>query len=639
MSQNGNTVAYSGGPPGQYAKSNIFDFMFGNPFQNLSDYVPPSQKLAPIEENRPIFVDNKTDRILTWGQTKNDALTVAANLRGLGLDPDYVRTLPPTPTCPRPEVAPVVLIQLPNCLAFAPALLGVFASGLTASLLSPALTASEISWVLQNSRPHVIITAKACLGAMQEALQSQNDRAFFSKVPVFTVDVANDNYPSSSNPVSKPTSSSQEQDWAALLTPPSAPIQSYQLDSSSAPNRTAVILWSSGTSGRSKGVLISHKALIFATLSLWHDADNHSPGLQQRWLGYVPFYHVFGLCNIFLLAPCVGATCYVMTAFNLEAMLSSTAKRQITYVHMAPPVAVMLAKAPAVEPYVKSGGFKSIVGGVTGGAPLGHEVVVEVYKRLGFRVRMGYGLSETCNTSSQRGLTEADMHAGNGDSGHPHWGVELLIAADGQDFRSKPTKARKINEPGEILVRSPALMSAYLPIGGLEGAKTPDMSITSDALTPDGWFRTGDVGYLDEKGQIHITDRLKELIKVRAYQVAPAELEAVLDSSAAVADAGVIGIHDESEATEWPRAFVVPQNVELVKSRDRKGLEKLAAELKTLVEERTAKYKWIKGGFVFVDAIPKSPSGKILRRVMKDSGVKGGIEVAVYEKKRRDAKL
>ncbi|KAK7747433.1 hypothetical protein SLS53_001688 [Cytospora paraplurivora] len=597
-------------------------------------------KIAPIEEDRPIFVDNnKADRVLTFGALKKDALIIAANVRGLGLDPDHVQALPPTPTCLRPELAPVVLIQLPNCLAFASVLFGVFASGLTASLISPALTASEISWALQNARPRVIVTAKACLGAMQEAMQSQHDEEYYSKVPVFTVDVTEDTYPSPSGQSIKPTSPSREQDWTTLLRTPPALIQPYHLNQDSAPNRTAVILWSSGTSGRSKGVLISHNALVFATASLWHDADYHRPGLQQRWLGFVPFYHVFGLCNIFLLAPSVGATCYMMHAFNLETMLSSIARRKLTYLHMAPPVAVMLAKSAAVEPYLKSGGFGSVVGGVTGGAPLGHEVVVEVYRRLGFRVKLGYGLSETCNTSSQKGFTEADMHAGAGDSGYPHWGTELLIAADGQDFRAERTKGRRINEPGEILVRSPSVMSAYLPLGGLAGSDTPDMSTTKDALTPDGWFRTGDVGHIDAKGQVWITDRLKELIKVRAYQVAPAELEAVLASSEAVADAGVIGIYDTSEATEWPRAFVVPRNLELINNKDRKGLEKLAAELKALVEKRTARYKWLRGGLVFVDAIPKSPSGKILRRVIKDGGVKGGFEVSVYTKQIRGARL
>lgn len=579
------------------------------------------------------------DTPLTYGRLRRDALTVAANLRQLGLNPDDIQRLPPTPTCKRPELAPVVLVQLPNCLAFAPVVFGVFASGLTASLAAPALTGSELSWIIQNARPQAIITAKACLGAMREALQAQTDKTYASQVPVFVVDLANEKYPFSASSSINPKSKAQEHDWTCLLSEPAFPVAPYRLPPGSAANRTAVILWSSGTSGRSKGVLHSHSAIVFSMVSLWFDADFHKPGVQQRWMGYIPFYHVFGLCNIFVMLPCIGATCYVMSAFNLEEVCASVAKRQITYLHMAPPVAVMLAKSPMIEKYKQAGGFKSIIAGITGGAPLGHEVVVEVHKRLGFRVRMGYGLSETCNTAAQKGTEEAHMHADAGDSGSPHWGVELMIAANGQDFKAETTKADKIKVEGEILIRSPGVLQAYLPLGGLDKGRAPDMSITDEALTPDGWFRTGDVGYLDDKGHIRITDRLKEMIKVRAYQVAPAELEAVLCSSEFVADAGVIGTYDKDEATEWPRAFVVPRQMELVQNGDQQGLEALAAELKVLVEKRTAKYKWLKGGIVFVEAIPKSPSGKILRRVMKDGGVKGGIEIAVYQKKRRDSKL
>ncbi|CAN8098239.1 unnamed protein product [Discula destructiva] len=639
MAQNSESAAYSGEPRSTYPRTSLFDFVFGDPFHTDEAHVPPLKKLARTDQGQPIFIDHKTNRPLTFGRIKRDALTIAANLRSLGLDPNDIQSLPPTPTCKRPELAHVVLVQLPNCLAFASVVFGVFASGLTASLASPALTASELGWILQNARPRAIVTAKACLGAMREALQGQQDTAYFSQIPVFTVDVAGARYPFSPSLSLSPQSNAQERDWACLLAAPAFSVEPFRLPPSSSANRTALILWSSGTSGRSKGVLHSHNSLVFATISLWNDADFHKPNLQQRWLGYAPFYHVFGFCNIFLLAPSIGATCYVMQAFKLEEVCAAVSQRQITYLHMAPPVAVMLAKAPIVEKYAKNGGFKSLVAGVTGGAPLGHEVVVEVYQRLGFRVKMGYGLSETCNTSLQRGITEADMHADAGNSGAPHWGIELMIAADGQDFKETSTRAEKPNIPGEILIRSPTLLTAYLPVGGIVPGSTPDMSITHEALTPDGWFRTGDVGFLDAKGHIWITDRLKELIKVRAYQVAPAELEAVLCSSDLVADAGVIGVYDKSEATEWPRAFVVPRQLDLVQNKDRKGLEDLASKLKSLIESKTARYKWLVGGIVFVDAIPKSPSGKILRRIMKDGGVQGGIEVALYEKKRRDAKL
>lgn len=564
---------------------------------------------------------NNAGRRLTHAQIKKDALALAAGLHSLGLSPSDTHHLPPTPTCPRPEIAPVVLIQSPNCLPFVPIVFGTFASGLTATLVSPALTASEVSWILQNARPRVVITATSCLPAMREALGMQEDKAFFGKVPVFTVDVANDTYPQPSKGFSP------ERDWRELLT--FAEPLTRAVPIANPVNSTAVILWSSGTSGRSKGVLLSHNALNFCLSSLWHDADfvlSH----PQRWLGYVPFYHVFGLANIFLFAPSIGATVYVMQAFNLEAVLAAVPRYGITYFHMAPPVAVMLAKAAVVEKY--KDGFGTVAAGVTGGAPLGHEVVVEVYKRLGFRVRLGYGLSETGSTTVQRGLDEASMHAQAGDSGRPHCGVEVMIANRDESYAETPIKPAPIDTEGEILIRCPSLLTAYLPVGGVTASK-PDMSVTMEALTADGWFRTGDVGTLDKDGHLRITDRLKELIKVRAFQVAPAELEAILCSDEDVADAGVVGVYDEGEATEWPRAFVVAR-----RKSDEAGLRELARKLKALVEGRTARYKWLQGGIVFVEQIPKSPSGKILRRVMKEGKIRG-FEVKLYEKKRRDSKL
>lgn len=523
----------------------------------------------------------------------------------------------------------MVLIQLPNCLPFATAFLGTLAAGLTVTLASPSLTATELAWVVANSRPRVVITSRAGLDAARQALDSLDDAAYASSTHVYAVDVAGDPYPLGQ-------ASNTSADWRNLVAPDLALPTAFPVPPESAATRTAVILWSSGTSGRSKGVLLSHQALNFSTASLWHDADFYG-GRGQRWLGYVPFYHVFGLSNQFLMGVCVGATIYTMPAFKLDALLAAIPRRQITYLHMAPPVAVMLAKSPAVEPFLRRdargrNAFASVVAGVTGGAPLGHEVVVQVFKRLGFLVRMGYGMSEACSVTVQSGTTEQAMRAYKNDTGRPHWGVEVMVAGDKAAADGEDTPAAPFGTPGEILIRSAALMSAYIPAQGLL-SPDPDMSVTTEALTPDGWLRTGDVGTLDPDGSLCITDRIKELIKVRAYQVAPAELEALLCSIDAVADAGVVGVHDQSEATEWPRAFVVPRDPDASEA----DLHALAQQLKTHVEAHTARYKWLVGGVVFVEQIPKSPSGKILRRVMREGGggVEGGFEVALYQRKRR----
>lgn len=475
---------------------------------------------------------------------------------------------------------------------------------------------------------------------MRRALNDQDDQAYYvNQVRVFSVNLGSEQYP-----LSPTRNAGSDGDWKQLLVPASRPdVMARPFAPEDALTRTAVILWSSGTSGRSKGVLLTHQALNFSAASLWHDADFYQQQ-SQRWLGYVPFFHVFGLTNAFLLAVCTGSTVYTMPAFKLDAVLAAIPRRKITYLHMAPPVAVILAKSLVVEPYAKRdkngrNAFSSVVAGVTGGAPLGHEIVMQVFNRLGFLVRMGYGLSEACSVTVQSGLSEEEMHAYKNDIGHPHWGVELLVApienTETTSIRvQQPTKASPIDVPGEILIRSPALMSAYLPNQGLKHGTNPDMSATLEALTADGWLRTGDIGTLDATGTLCLTDRIKELIKVRAFQVAPAELEALLCSSDTVADAGVVGVYDESEATEWPRAFVVASG----QPKTPRELQTLAQELKALVEKNTARYKWLVGGIVFVQQIPKSPSGKILRRVMRDGGVKG-IQVALYQRKQRDGKL
>ncbi|KAF4443133.1 hypothetical protein F53441_11532 [Fusarium austroafricanum] len=624
--------AYAG-TPANVPGANVFDFVFSNPFQHESDFAPRARQVRKIHDDQPIFVDHASDRPLTFSRVKRDALTLATNLHSLGLDPNALETLPPTASCTGPEVAPVVLIQLPNCLPFATLMMGVLAAGLTTTLASPSLSATELSWVIKNSRPRVLFTAKAFLNTVEKALEQQEDEAYKRSVRVYTVDVARDLYPLS------PASHAEDGDWKNLLLTSNTPLTAaYPFSPESAATRTAIILWSSGTSGRSKGVLLSHQAINFSIASLWHDADFY--GFHQRWLGYVPFYHVFGLTNIFLLAFATGSTVFTMPAFKLDTVLSAIPRRQITYLHMAPPVAVMLAKSPVVEPFARRdargrNAFSSVVAGVTGGAPLGHEVVEKVFARLGFLVRLGYGMSEACSITVQRGLKEQDMHGYKNDTGKPHWGVELMIAGSGEmDSDDSTTKAAPFDTPGEILVRSPGLMSAYVPTQGLGSSETPDMSVTAEHFTSDGWLRTGDVGTLDEEGNLCITDRIKELIKVRAYQVAPAELEAILCSSDDVADAGVIGIHDKSEATEWPRAYVVAAD----ENKSEAELKTLAHDLKDLVESHAARYKWLVGGIVFVKAIPKSPSGKILRRVIRDGGVQG-FEVTLYQRKKRDHKL
>uniref|UniRef100_A0A8H7TP78 AMP-dependent synthetase/ligase domain-containing protein n=1 Tax=Bionectria ochroleuca TaxID=29856 RepID=A0A8H7TP78_BIOOC len=594
-----------GAPTVAFASANTFSWLFSNPFEEESDFTPSQQRVPRVEDGRPLFVDEANGHILTKAQLRRDALSLASSLQSLhGLDPHDLQSLPPSPNCHRPEVAPVVLIQLPNCLPFPSLLLGTLAASLTATLVSPALASKEIGWILQTARPRVIITSTTCLPAMEAAIRSQKDRLFFDSVTVYTVDVAGETYPS---PV--PIAEKQEKEkgrdknkdkdketknsWRRLLTASRHHVSTPgRFDPAT---RAALILWSSGTSGRSKGVLLSHQSLNFSVTSLWHDADFYLRK-RQRWLGFVPFFHVYGLLNLLLLAIPTGSTVYTLPAFKLETVLAAIPRLQITYLVLAPPVAVALAKSPIVEPYAKRDSrgrnrFSSVIAGVTGGAPLGHDIIAQVFARLGFRIRMGYGLTEAGNWPAALG-------------------VEVMIATHVPGERG--LLPAEIGEPGELSGPSP----------------------TAEALTPHGWLRTGDVGTINLDGSIRLTDRIKELIKVRGFQVPPAEIEAVICSSDEVADAGVAAVYDAERATEWPRAFVVAA----VRTQTHSELKALAYRLRDLVEAHTARYKRLRGGIVFVDQIPKSPSGKILRRMMKEGQVTG-VEFQVYEPTGAPSKL
>lgn len=186
-----------------------------------------------------------------------------------------------------------------------------------------------------------------------------------------------------------------------------------------------------------------------------------------------------------------------------------------------------------------------------------------------------------------------------GTIGRPILNTQIKIV-DSQDCTDKPLKP---NTTGELLVKGPQVMKGYL--------NRPEE--TNKCLTEDGWLRTGDLGHYNEEGFFYITDRFKELIKVKGNQVAPAELEAVIRSFPGVLEAAVVGIPHKSHG-EVPRAYVVPKSGEVLNTED----------LVQFVNEKVAKYKKLSGGLVLIDDIPKNASGKILRRVLKEEYMKNG---------------
>ncbi|GAA5870327.1 hypothetical protein JCM16303_001965 [Sporobolomyces ruberrimus] len=612
--------------PAPRSFNTVFEFVFSQPFVKGSRTWEESPKelqghvMSRIPPDRPIFRDGKTGAILSYGRLHSDALSIAQSLReDLSLSPAPLSAS--NPSINRGAiVSPVILLHLPNCLPFATLAFGTLASGLTLTAANPVLTPPEIAHILTLSQPACIITTPAGIPNFQAAFKLlpsdlQTKLAYPTKGNVFVVDPESDDYGASAaslRPATANIGGWKVQDWKVLLPKRNSTsnfiLPSYTGDEDA--KRAAMIFWSSGTSGKSKGVILSHRAIGTAQIGVWHAS---TLGPDERLVGLPPFYHIFGWANILLPAVSLGATVTCISKFDPVSYLSIAQEVKATHLHFSPPIAVLFAKSPMVDGFDLS----SVRGCTSGGAPLATSVIEEVYKRLKILIKVGYGLSETGGATQQQSMNWHDLQKEMGSCGSAYPGTEIRIRS------TNDGKTLNIGEEGEILIRSDCCTISYLN----------NPSATLESFTEDGWFCTGDVGKLDARGNLYITDRLKELIKVKGYQVSPAEIEDSLCGSPLVADAGVTSFYHDDHATEYPRAYVVPFDKDCLVAGSK--ADQFAHTLRSYVESKHAPYKWIRGGFVIVEAVPKSPAGKILRRMLKDTK---GHHVQVYEEKIR-AKL
>lgn len=276
-----------------------------------------------------------------------------------------------------------------------------------------------------------------------------------------------------------------------------------------------------------------------------------------------------------------------MPKFDIEKFCATIQKHKITFAYVVPPVILLLGKHPVVDKYDLS----SLRMMSSGAAPLTQELVEAVYKRLKVPIKQGYGLSETSPTTHTQPWETWDKTIGS---------VGRLLPNQTAKYMSAEQKEVPVGEVGELWVKGPNVFLGYH--NNPEGTK--------NALTEDGYFKTGDVGYQDQDGNFFITDRVKELIKYKGFQVAPAELEGLLISHPKINDVAVIGIYNKEQATEIPRAYIVPRpGVE--------GNKATADDVIAWLQAKVANHKRLRGGVRFVDEVPKSASGKILRRVLK----------------------
>ena len=354
------------------------------------------------------------------------------------------------------------------------------------------------------------------------------------------------------------------------------PITQVEVD----PRHDVVVLpYSSGTTGLPKGVMLTHANLVN---NIEQGRTSVASQASDVVLAVLPFFHIYGMQVLMNDQLHHGAKLVTMPRFDLGQALSLIERHQVTRFFAVPPIVLALAKHPGVADFDLS----SLRQVLSGAAPLGAEVAEEASARIGCEVVQGYGMTQLSPITHATppgnfkpgsvGLTVANTEA------------RIVDPETGGDLPAGPE--------GELWIRGPQVMKGYL--------NNPEA--TAETIDQDGWLHTGDIARIDDDGHVYIVDRLKELIKVKGFQVAPAELEALLLDHPEITDAAVVGRPDD-ESGEVPLAFVVA-------SPD-SSLEEEA--VKAFMAEHVATYKHL-GEVRFTDAIPKSASGKILRRELRE---------------------
>ncbi|KAJ9628140.1 hypothetical protein H2204_009542 [Knufia peltigerae] len=361
-------------------------------------------------------------------------------------------------------------------------------------------------------------------------------------------------------------------------------------------NDLSFLVYSSGTTGLPKGVMLSHKNIVANVLQVTIPDLGNVNWQRDQYLGFLPMYHIYGeFCiAVSVLAPVYrGLTMHIMQKFDLDCLCQVIQESKIAIVYVVPPVVLLLAKHPVVDKYDLS----SLRMLHSSAAPLTDDLVGMIHKRLKVPIKQGYGMSEASPGIAGQPWNDWNKTIGSAGTLAPSMSMKLVNNA-GTEV--------PIGEEGEIWIKGPNIFKGYF--------QNPEA--TAEAVDADGWYRTGDIGYVDKNHNIYITDRVKELIKYNGFQVAPAQLEGILLAHPAVNDVAVVGLSSPAKATELPRAYIVP--AQGFKGDD----EKLAREISDWLDRRVAPYKRLRGGIKFIEVIPKSAAGKVLRRLLVEQAKK-----------------
>lgn len=496
---------------------------------------------AAARGDTPALVDGVAGTTLTYAQVDQFHRKIAAGLAEAGV-----------------RKGDVVALHSPNTVAYPVAFYAATRAGASVTTVHPLATPDEFAKQLRDSAASWIVTVTPLLDAARAAAELAG-----SIREILVCDPAGD---------------SGHRSLLDMLGT-DAPEPSVTLHPA---EDVAALPYSSGTTGVPKGVMLTHRN-IATNLSQLEPCIPMGPG--DRILAVLPFFHIYGLTALMNAPLRQGATVVVLPRFDLDTFLAAIEKHRINALYVAPPIVLALAKHPAVEGYDLS----SLRYIISAAAPLDAELAGACSRRLGLPpVGQAYGMTEL-----SPGTHVVPLNAGDAPPGT----VGKLIASTEMRLISldDPAKDAAPGEPGEVLIRGPQVMKGYL---GRPQA-------TADMIDGDGWLHTGDVGHVDADGWLFIVDRVKELIKYKGFQVAPAELEALLLTHDGIADAAVIGVTDE-DGNEIPKAFVVRADKALT-----------AEDVTAYVAGRVAPYKKIRR-VAFIDDVPRAASGKILRRELRE---------------------
>jgi acyl-CoA synthetase (AMP-forming)/AMP-acid ligase II len=502
---------------------------------------------AAARGDQPALIDGLTGQSVSYAELDTATRRIAAGLAEAGVAP-----------------GDVVALHSPNSIGYPAAFYAITRAGATVTTVSSLATPADLASQLRDSGARWIITVSAFLPTARQAAEAVSCTAA-PICEIFTCDRAEGHR--------------SLLDLARSTAPEPSPAVDPATD-------VAVLPYSSGTTGTAKGVMLTHRN-IATNLAQLNALRRTEPG--ERIIAVLPFFHMYGITALMNSPLRAGATVVVLPRFDIQQFLQTLQDQRVEVIYAAPPIVLALAKHPAVDDYDLS----SLRYLVSSAAPLDADLAAACCRRLGIdAIAQAYGMTELSPACHLVPLDEPSPPPGAVGRLLPSTEMRVVRLGDA----SSDSADLPAGETGELLIRGPQVMKGYF------GRR----SETEATIDEDGWLHTGDIGYVDGRGYLHVVDRVKELIKYKGYQVAPAELEAVLLAHPGIADAAAIGVKG-ADGEEIPKAFVVLSP----------GSTLTEQQVIDYVAGQVAPYKKVRA-VEFLDVVPKSAAGKILRRVLRD---------------------